>query len=610
MGLRFKTSTSNNMRTYFDGLISIRVLYCFSILIATLYGCSNSSVAITGNSGSPGEFTHRMILTEERLTGDTYEPVFTKDFILADVNLNPDNPRRFLNYSGDLSGRYVEALSSCSEKYSDKLDEIVKDILQFQQPDGHFGDPLLIFSEDLINKEHMPLLWGNGRLLAGLLEYYRKTGNNEVLDAAVKLGDFFTGCYKEVTPAVVRRLEGLGADGIICFTQYVEPLVMLSEITGDKKYAEVASQVYPVLPQRGTLHSHGYLTTLRGVLDLYEYDKNPVHFEFVNRAYDDLINSDDYTVYGSVKEYFGGKGERDEGCSTADFIRLSLHLYKLTGKLDYLEKAEFALFNSLYFNQFFTGDFGHHIINNSESTPGIMNAAWWCCTMSGLRAMQIIQNEFFVQNDGDRIKINLLLDTYYSDDNVSIDIKKGGIDNGHHIFEIDVLVTGKDHRTLLIRQPSWTTETEILINGKRVDFTTEGDYISIPGGVGSGDKILLRMNYQTRVIIPGKENILKSEVAAPVRGTLCYGPFIMAVDNRTGYTFLAEPNDNIVYINTLTIMSEEAGNEGSPYLTAWYSHDGYPSRSRVVFRPVSEMTFDGHPYMMVSLKFVPEKNLK
>ena len=57
-----------------------------------------------------GELKERVALTQQRmLTGET--PRFSHDFILADVKLDPAYPRRFSEYSGDLSGRYIGALS-------------------------------------------------------------------------------------------------------------------------------------------------------------------------------------------------------------------------------------------------------------------------------------------------------------------------------------------------------------------------------------------------------------------------------------------------------------------------------------------------------------------
>ncbi len=74
-------------------------------------GDGKAGMADAPASFSPaGELQERIRMTRDRLTGDG-EPSFSDRFVLADVALDPVYPRRFTNYSGDLSGRYVGALS-------------------------------------------------------------------------------------------------------------------------------------------------------------------------------------------------------------------------------------------------------------------------------------------------------------------------------------------------------------------------------------------------------------------------------------------------------------------------------------------------------------------
>jgi DUF1680 family protein len=358
---------------------------------------------------------------------------------------------------------------------------------------------------------------------------------------------------------------------------------MLAQATGESGYAEIAAKVYPTLPPRGIQHSHGYLTTLRGVLDLYEYNKDKVHLDYVLNAYNDLVHSDDFTIYGSVKEYFGGKGGRDEGCSTVDFIRLSLHLYKLTGDISYLERAEFAIFNALYFNQFFTGDFGSHYIDHVEAYLKIINACWWCCTMSGLRAMQIIRGGYFVVNKDDIIKLNLYLDTEYTDDQLALSLTRGGMNEEYHIYNILIEKVENMEQPLMLRYPSWADDIKITLNGEEVDTEVADGYCLINSKPVSGDMLQVKMKYKTQIILPDKRTRLLEEISSHVSGALCYGPYIMAVDNKLDYTFLAEPNNNLVYMRTIqnACHSEAVLNvtsnsfTGDIYLTAHYKHGGY-----------------------------------
>jgi len=74
------------------------------------------SETIHSDSLNRCEFDYRMQMAYNRLTGNKMIPVFTEQFILADVNIDSSNPRRFYNYSGDLSGRYIEVMSMVDKK--------------------------------------------------------------------------------------------------------------------------------------------------------------------------------------------------------------------------------------------------------------------------------------------------------------------------------------------------------------------------------------------------------------------------------------------------------------------------------------------------------------
>ena len=215
-----------------------------------------------------GELAARVALGAGRMTRGGV-PAFTREFILADVALDP--PRRFNEYSGDLSGRYVEALSVLPPGEARDLEALVQDILGHQRPDGRFGDPDLRYTAEEIGGLHMAQLWGNGRLLLGLVQYHAATGDEATLAAARRLADFLTGVRAQTSePAVVRRLVDQGAMGIICFTQLNEPLVLLADLTGETRYLDEARKIGAALGPRGIQHAHGYLTTARGMVALAE----------------------------------------------------------------------------------------------------------------------------------------------------------------------------------------------------------------------------------------------------------------------------------------------------------------------------------------------------
>ena len=561
-------------------------------------------------------FDHRLQITLDRLTGTDVSPVFTPEFILADVALDPDYPRRFYNFSGDLSGRYVEVMSLFPEQAENvDLDSLVQQLLRYQRSDGRFGDASLEFTADQIGGEHMALLWGNGRLLVGLMQYYNQTQDQSVLTAGRQLGDFFLQTYEAcATPAVREKLKDFGAKGIICFTQYIEGLVMLAKHTGDDRYAAVAAQAYQVLPPRGQQHTHGYLSTLRGVLDLYEYTQDSVHLRYVRQAYDDLVHSDDYTAFGAVHEYFGGKGNRDEGCSTADFMRLSFHLYRLTGEPHYLERGEFALYNAFYFNQYFTGDFGSHFISAEGAQPSALMASWWCCTMHGLRAMHDVKNNYLVTTTPDRKQVELYPETTYEDDDLAFTIAQDGKENDRYSYTLTINRASNPPTQLVLRKPAWAADMRVTHEGSSLEASPDDDYLALEQPVKKGDEISITLTYQRTLRTDRNQEVALEKLGKqPMSGILQYGPYLMGVDGHVDPTFGAEPSSNVVFAGSLKPVAADLESvvQSDVAVAAQYQHGGYPSQLSTWLVPIAQQTFTRHGPLKMRMDFttgIPQPN--
>ena len=108
----------------------------------------------------------RYMLTLKRVLSGG-EPAYTEKFILAD--LRPVAERRFTEYSGDVSGRYIGALATAARVYGTqfpKLDALVEKAIGLQKPDGYFGKE---FHFDKPTDADLALLWATGGCWWGLL---------------------------------------------------------------------------------------------------------------------------------------------------------------------------------------------------------------------------------------------------------------------------------------------------------------------------------------------------------------------------------------------------------------------------------------------------------
>ena len=544
-----------------------------------------------------GELARRIEMARDRmLHGET--PRFTDDFILADVALRPDYPRRFSNYSGDLSGRYLDAFARMpAAGTKQQLHGLVAKLLPFQKPDGRFGTAALEYTPEKIALDHMALLWGNGRLLVGLLECHALQPDEEVLLACAKLGDFLLGVHEGCADErVTQRVEDLGAAGMICFSQLIEGLVMLAAATDNHAYLDGAEAIVPWFPtDRGQQHSHGYLTTLRGMVMLHEATGKAEYLAKVEALYADLVGSPDYQVYGGVQEYFGGKGDRDEGCSEADFLRLSLQLWRATGNLDYLERAERCLLNQFYANQFDTGDFGHQLHFAQGMAPHCgVGRAWWCCTMHGLRAFRDVLDSVATKRDG-ALTVNLFLDAAWSDANCVVTLERTGASAAKSAFSITVEKAPAEGVRIALRKPEWADRVALAVNGKDAEASEQDGYVTLGTPLHGGDRLDIAFALRSRIVKRDRTVLnLDQLTQEPIEGALFHGPWLLGVDEAHAPQFFGEPwtGNEILLSQGLERAGVGEGSLAIPaaHIPCEYIHEGFPGRHPLTLRPISERT--------------------
>ena len=250
---------------------------------------SENRDAVRG-SGTP--IYERYRLTLERVLHGT-SPAYNEEFLLADVRPTPE--RRFTEYSGDLSGRYIGALATAAKVYRTsfpELDRLVPKVLELQKPDGYFGGA---FHFDKPDDDDLALLWGNGRLLVGLLEYHSYQAESTVLNACERLGAFLLRIAPLMLSKSVRDEFGAAhfASSYICWTQQTEGLADLFSVTGDRRYRLLAQQIAAVIERRPGDHVHGYLTSLRGLMKLYQATSDARLLQQCEAAWQEVVLSGD-----------------------------------------------------------------------------------------------------------------------------------------------------------------------------------------------------------------------------------------------------------------------------------------------------------------------------
>ena len=330
------------------------------------------------------------------------EDPFTDKLLLADVNFNMK--RWFTNFSGDLSGRFIEVNSLSSSRNNPQpafLREVLDQITMYHKADGHFGADV-DWSKSIDLDPHsdqttmMPILWGNGRLLLGLTAAYNRFGDKRILAASRKLGDFYvkTVVGRMCDPARMaeyRKPAQYASDYITCVFEGMGGLVQLYRITKNESYLKTAMRMADFHEQFDVLpigHSHGNLSQHEALVSIYEETGDTKYLNRAVKRWEQIVDEGYVNPTGGILEKFTITGyNRDEGCSEADWLRLNLMLWHNTGNTRYLDMAERELWCEYLANQWPSGGYGHRFIETDDIGPyaykGYSQEAVWCCCCHG-----------------------------------------------------------------------------------------------------------------------------------------------------------------------------------------------------------------------------------
>ena len=221
-------------------------------------------------------------------------------------------------------------------------------LLSVQRPDGAFPD-----------LKGQPQVFDTGQIIEGLLEIFRKTGNEGFLSSASRAGDFLIRHQdddgKWTTHSYQRQPHTY-------YTRVAANLLRLHAATGEQRYKDAAEkQLHWTLTQQ---HENGFfgnmafndselpflhtiVYVLEGLLTGYELTGADHIFGSLKKSVDRLINinkTQDFILYSQYDEHW--KPYRREKCLTglAQWSGLILDLFKITGEKEYYRQAVKTLY--------------------------------------------------------------------------------------------------------------------------------------------------------------------------------------------------------------------------------------------------------------------------
>ncbi len=360
-----------------------------------------------------------------------------------------------------------------------------------------------------------------------------------MLASCKRLGEFLLRIAPLMLSKEIREEFGAAhfASSYICWTQQTEGLANLYAITHDDRYKSLTEQIAAVIERRPGDHVHGYLTSLRGVMDLYSATSDKSLLQQCETAWQDVAQSQDLLVTGGVPEGWSPNKHRTEGCGEVDWLRLTLMLWHATSNPKYLEMAERTLFNELALNQFSTGDFGHRVLTETGISGDGAARAWWCCTLHGLRYFPDAQSSAFHGESG-TLSYDIPIDSHIHNGTVA-NATLSAVASSSLARDGSVRITikrsGNAVESLRIRKPAWAESLTIRLNGSAVDSPTDSGYAEIKRRWRPGD--IVTVHYAMS---------LKTTTGEKNRTAFFYGPWLLG----------ASAVDDPFYFNDLTLENK------------------------------------------------------
>ena len=487
------------------------------------------------------------------------------------------------------------------------LRDSVADILAAQQEDGRIST----YEQD---KEFNGWdLWGRKYVLLGMqyfIEISEDTALNEQLIESMRrqvrylidrIGNPKEG--KLLITKLTRHWRGANSASIL------EPIVRLYSLTGEQEFLDFATYIVEQgftdvsnlwkLAYENELRIYQYPVTKAyemtscfiGLLEYYRITKNPMHLQAV-RNYVDIILEDEFTVIGSAgctHELFdhskvrqttprGDDPRSQETCVTVTLMQTFFQLYLLTGDSKYMDALERSLYNG-YLGAVNTENaidicardhwpqfkmIPMPFDSYSPLTPGkrgngmggfkdLKNGKFYgCCVAIGGYGIGIAMKAS-VLTGKDGIVVNLfesgkICQSLPSGEAVSFTMETNYPADG--VVNIRIENAPEVPFTLSIRNPIWSENTQVLVNGE--NQPAQKGYITLSRVWKTGDTVAVNFTMQPKAIrpIPYEKQVVMTNVIwganyivpsvdhehpeAKNHIAIQRGPLMLARENRLG----------------------------------------------------------------------------
>jgi uncharacterized protein len=448
----------------------------------------------------------------------------------------------------ELRGHYAGGhyLSACALMYASSGDEDLKknaDIVvaelgkcQAALKSGYLSAFPIEFFDRLRERQRVwAPFYTIHKIMAGLLDMYVYTGNEQALDMVQKMAGWTAGYTGSLSYDHMQRVLGTEYGGM------GEVLSNLYAVTGKDYYLEVAQRFDkkaffdPLAAHRDELkglHVNTHIPQVIAAARYYELTSEKRYRDIAEYFWDEVVSERSYctggTSNGESWNSDPGKLSTELGPSTTEcccaynMMKLTRHLFGWNPDARLMDYYERTLFNHrlgtinpedgtmMYYLPLAAGYW---------KTFGKPFDAFWCCTGTGSEEYAKLTDTIYFHND-DSLYVNLYLDSQLDWPEKGLRFKQETRFPYEQGSTITISSKNPVQLAINLRIPYWAQGGSVKINGAALPaFSSPSSYLTLNRVWKTGDKIELSLPMGVHIhAMPDDETIQAA----------MYGPLVLA----------------------------------------------------------------------------------
>lgn len=362
------------------------------------------------------------------------------------------------------------------------------------------------------------------KIMSGIVDVYKHTGNEEALEVGSRLGDWVYNRVSKWDYDLKRRVLGIE------YGAMNDALYELYKCTGKTEHAFAASQFDEdwlfemVLEGKDNVlngrHANTQIPKYVGAINRYrtlhgkELNGETVdaskYLEYVEAFWDMVVNKHTYITGGNSQwEHFGIDNILDaertqcncETCNTYNMLKITRELYKITQNTKYADYYESTLINAIissinpktgmttYFQPMATGYFKVYC------HPDVEKNQFWCCTGSGLENFTKLGDSVYYKTERELYVAQYISsELNWNDLGVKLTQVSTLPDGDTSRFTVNTANGDEVKFALNLRVPEWVaSEPVVTVNGEAQSNVINDCHIRIERVWQNGDSLEIKL---------------------------------------------------------------------------------------------------------------------